>query len=706
MKFSTIKTDKRGEHLKQWEAGKFFERIRTDANDDIITSLRMETTPERVMHFRRYGEIPRVHAAVELCRQKNGAIGVARYNGLVVLEVRQLMSDDRCEDVKRAAINMPSTLAVFKGATGMEVIILVGVARTDGTTPTTEMEAEGFYVKAYHRVARIYDAVLPDRVTRMTPSLRHSFLMPFDLHPQTKSTCSPIHIDEKELVTDDVSDVDAHLLQLPEKRRVEEEDMTAYRNYERVFSQATHDLARKLNPAQKQDTDWYKDFITGMATELFDMGWPEEETVNHLWRHLKFKDVPGVTEGFVRTLVTAVYEVQLAAGHALPPLAVKEPLMQQVIRRMESCYVLRHNTIMGYTEYRPNHTWVTPWNPVTEEVINTFTIDLHLAGLDVWDRDVKRYVYSTLVRNYNPISEYLTDLNDKWDGRDHIRELAATVPTDNAAQWAEWFHTWFLAMVAQWLGRDRRYGNALVPLLISNQGMHKSAFCRSLLPPELRSWGYTDNLSLLEEKTVHLAMGQMLLINLDEFNRISPVKQQGFLKNILQLATVKVKRPYASHTEEIPRLASFIATTNMPDVLADPTGSRRFLGVQVTGNIDVSQTPNHPQLFAQAIAELRAGTRYWFNDAETEEIMRHNRSFQQQTSAEMFFHQYFDIPATTDEPGEWMLVTKILLYIKQLAGSTFQAPTANSFGRTLRGIPNLQFRRSTKGSEFYVRLIG
>ncbi len=28
----------------------------------------------------------------------------------------------------------------------MEVIILVGVARKDSTTPTTEMETEGFYV--------------------------------------------------------------------------------------------------------------------------------------------------------------------------------------------------------------------------------------------------------------------------------------------------------------------------------------------------------------------------------------------------------------------------------------------------------------------------------------------------------------------------------------------------------------------------------
>ena len=141
----------------------------------------------------------------------------------------------------------------------------------------------------------------------------------------------------------------------------------------------------------------------------------------------------------------------------------------------------------------------------------------------------------------------------------------------------------------------------------------------------------------------------------------------------------------------------------MADVLTDPTGSRRFLGVQVTGNIDVSQTPNHAQLFAQAQAELNAGTRYWFDDAETVAIMQHNRRFLQQTSAEMFFHQYFQTPQP-DADGQWMSATAILVILKQRAGSVFKVPAANAFGRILHCLPNLCHRRSNSGSEFYVRL--
>ena len=703
MYFTTLKTDKQGQHLKRWEATQFYERIKTDANNFLIGFLRDEAPAEQPQRYRRYKEIPLVYAAVELCKQTNGAYGMAAFNGLVVLEVRQLMSAKACDETKRAAMTMPSTLATFTGATGTEVIILVSVAQGGGTLPATEPEAELFYAQAYQRVAHIYDAVLPVHVTRMTPSLRHTFLLPLDTQPLVSEHAVPLRITGSEPVAAG-DDADQHLLALPEQRTTEEVDMTAYLNYERAYDEAVQQVEALMRGVKYGTAAWFQQYVTGMATTLFGMGWGQEETVCHLWNHLKFKDADGLTEDFVRRIVEPVYDEELAARKRQPPLAVSEPLMQSIIRRMENRYVFRRNTVMGYTEYRPNHTWATPWAPVTEEVVNTFTTDLQLSGLGVWDRDVKRYINSTRIRNYDPADDYLCKVSGRWDKKhDYIRALAATVPTDNAAQWADWFHTWFLAMVAQWQGRDRRYGNAIVPLLISEQGQHKSSFCRQLLPPELRVWGYTDNLSLAEERPVHLAMAQMLLINLDEFNRISPQKQQGFLKNILQLPTVKVKRPYGRHTEEVPRLASFIATTNMADVLTDPSGSRRFLGVQVTGSIDVSQTPNYEQLYAQAQTELHEGARYWFDDAETAAIMEHNRQFQQQSSAEMFFHQYFSIPASEAEEGQWMMTSEILQIIKKHAGAAFQVPPVNAFGRALCGNPDILRRRSKKGSEFYVK---
>lgn len=703
MRVSSIRTDKNGKQfLKNYAFDAFLERIKTDTADFLIGFLRDKTTPENFKYYPRYHDIPHVCAPMELCRQKNGALGMHAFNGLVVLEVRQLMSQEACAAVKRDAMTLPTTLAAFTGVSGHEVIILVRVSRADGTQPSTEVEAEPFYAQAYYRATLVYDATLPQRVTRMTPSPRHTFMLPLDPSPLVNPNAVPLRIPAtNETAVDD--GVEAHLLTLPEEREAQEIDMTAYGNYERSYSEASRKVRGRLKDMSHFGPEWFEAYITGMATELFHVSWPEEETVCHLWRHLTFKDEPGLTEEFVRRIVEAVYEEERTLSHhKVVPQEPEEPVMQQIIRRMKSRYVFRHNTVMGYTEYRANHTWVTPWKPVTRQAINTFTTDLLLAGLKLTNHDVQYFVNSTRIRDYDPIDSYLCHTG-AWDGRDHIRGLAATVPTTNPKQWADWFHTWFLAMVAQWLGRDRRYGNAIVPLLISEQGMHKSAFCRLLLPPELRSWGYTDNLSLSEERPVHLAMSQMLLINLDEFNRISPQKQQGFLKNIVQLPSVKVKRPYASHTEEVPRLASFIATTNMADVLHDPTGSRRFLGIEVTGSIDVSQTPNYPQLFAQAQAELNEGARYWFDDAETLSIMTHNRQFQQRSSAEQFFHEFFVLAEPSDPTAQWLSVAAILMAIKEHAGASFKAPALNVFGRTLNNIPDLQHKRSNSGSLFCVK---
>ena len=144
---------------------------------------------------------------------------------------------------------------------------------------------------------------------------------------------------------------------------------------------------------------------------------------------------------------------------------------------------------------------------------------------------------------------------------------------------------------------------------------------------------------------------------------------------------------------EVPRLASFIATTNLADVLTDPTGSRRFIGVQVKGSISIDSTIDYDQLYAQAIAELDDGRRYWFTDADNAEIMHSNRRFRMQSNTELFFHEYFE-PTDDEGEGEWMTAAAILTEMKRRAKSLLQAPSTIAFGRILNG--NTELRRKQK----------
>lgn len=379
--------------------------------------------------------------------------------------------------------------------------------------------------------------------------------------------------------------------------------------------------------------------------------------------------------------------------------SVRENIMS-MMQLLKSKYNFRYNTVMKFVEYMPKEKGWYGFQPVDPRVQKRMTLEVQLADIRVSIKDVRNFLESDYIKNYNPIDEYLFQCYDKWDGKDHIRALARTVPTNNP-YWADWFYTWFLGMVDQWRGfTHRQYGNSVAPLLISKQGYNKSTFCRRLLPPELQ-WGYNDNLILSEKRQVYQAMAQFMVINLDEFNQISPQVQQGFLKNLLQLPTVKIKPPYGSHVQEFPRLASFIATSNMTDILSDPSGNRRFLGVELTGPIDVSDRLNYEQLYAQAMQALERGEKSYFDAKETAIIMQHNRQFEQISPIKQCFLQVFE-PASTPENGEYLMAAAIFDILKQKFGSSLQVSSIQKLGRELQNIEGLKNRRTRFGTEYLV----
>ena len=363
-------------------------------------------------------------------------------------------------------------------------------------------------------------------------------------------------------------------------------------------------------------------------------------------------------------------------------------------------YDFRYNSVMKCTEYRPKEKDYWGYQPVDARVQKRMTLEVQLANIRVSIKDVRNYLESDLLSTYNPVENFLFNCEGKWDGKDHIRALARTVPTDNP-YWEDWFYTWFLAMVDQWRTYShRKYGNSVAPLLISKQGYNKSTFCRSLVPPELQ-WGYNDNLVLSEKRQVLQAMCQSLVINLDEFNQISPQVQQGFLKNIIQLPSVKIKPPYGSHVQEFPRMASFIATSNMEDILSDPSGNRRFLGVELTGPINVSQLPNYEQLYAQALSALRAGEKTYFDAEQTRQIMANNRKFEVVSPVDQYFDLYFDL--TDDaEQGEYLTAAEIFQELKSHIGSSLKLNSLIAFGRKLSQMPTIHRKRFNDGMRYLV----
>ena len=372
-----------------------------------------------------------------------------------------------------------------------------------------------------------------------------------------------------------------------------------------------------------------------------------------------------------------------------------------MMKLLESRYDFRYNTVMKNVEYLPKDKGWYGYRPVEPRVQKRMTLEVQLADIRVSIKDVRNFLESDYIKNYNPIDEYLFQCYDKWDGKDHIRALARTVPTANP-HWADWFYTWFLGMVDQWRGYShRQYGNSVAPLLISKQGYNKSTFCRRLLPPELQ-WGYSDNLILSEKRQVYQAMAQFMVINLDEFNQISPLVQQGFLKNLIQLPTLKYKPPYGSHVMEFPRLASFIATSNMKDILSDPSGNRRFIGVELTGPIDVSVRPNYQQLFAQALTALHYGEKSYFDAEQVKLIMKNNCQFEVVEPIDQYFLLYFEL-IDNEKEGDYLTAAEIFDYLKKQIGSSLKVNSLMGFGRKLANMSELKHKRFADGMKYLVK---
>ena len=121
----------------------------------------------------------------------------------------------------------------------------------------------------------------------------------------------------------------------------------------------------------------------------------------------------------------------------------------------------------------------------------------------------------------------------------------------------------------------------------------------------------------------------MGLLNLDEFDKYAATKMP-LLKNLMQMSSLSLCKAYQKNYRSLPRIASFIGTSNRMDLLTDPTGSRRFICVEVERPIDCDGI-EHAQIYAQLKEELLSGRRYWFTNEEEQELNQSNLSNNRQS---------------------------------------------------------------------------
>ena len=336
-------------------------------------------------------------------------------------------------------------------------------------------------------------------------------------------------------------------------------------------------------------------------------------------------------------------------------------------------YLFRRNVLNGKVEYVTKNPESaadqTPedslhWRPLTLETLNS--IIRRAKKEQVCEKgspktEIVEFVHSEDVPAFNPVNHYLSHLPE-WDGENHIAKLLSRLPGLTTEQQG-FFATWLRSAVAHWKQMDTLHGNECVPMLIGEQGCGKTTFFKRLLPPSLREY-CLDHLNLSNKFDKEMALTNNILVILDEFDSIRP-SQHSEVKQLLSKSKVNGRPIYGSTQEDRPRYASFVATTNNPYPLTDPTGSRRYICITIPEGkfIDNTGEIDYNQLYAQVLYELEVvKTPYWFSNEEVARIQQLNLNYMDEADIVEIVEACFRKPED-GEAAKMMSPTMLLNHI-------------------------------------------
>lgn len=289
------------------------------------------------------------------------------------------------------------------------------------------------------------------------------------------------------------------------------------------------------------------------------------------------------------------------------------------------------------------------YEELTDRYVNTLWCRMCKEAKPGQAAHIRAVLESEFVAPFNPFEEYFENL-PPWDGvTDHIAQLAARVHVrNNTIPFAHYFKKWLVGMVASLF--DKETVNHEILVLTGRQGIYKTTWIESLLPPELEHYHCKQSLADKLGKDERARAAEFGMINIDEIDRLPPKCLEAF-KALFTTQSISLRPLYMPVTEKRRRFASFAATGNRADFLTDMTGNRRWLPFYVDG-IDAPQTNPLPHrgMYAQALYLLDHDYRYWFTADETDDMERHVRSFQASAPEKELLQTYF-LPACPSDTG-------------------------------------------------------
>ena len=667
----TLRQLELSEVIRSIQSGEYQQDVNALRELSYITDLSHQDDERMADQSANPIRLPRVCFASVMENWKRQRISKG-YTGLVLLEVNNLASYDEAVAVRQGAGLMPQTLLAFVGASGRSVkIVCRGELFEGGELPVEMEDVKRFHLNLYEKARLAYNAQLGVTIDKLEPRLDRTCLLSADAGLVYHPACVPLYTD--------CSDLQTALKPILPQGALPEQIVPGHDRYHSMRLIYEYNLTKAYD--ETMGIDNYDERHLAILTRLaehccatgLDMGFAQRQALLSIRLGQEPDVVRQTFENAYRVENEQQYRKRMNMAKPLKNIPPETLLTMKIDIFLNSNYELRKNVMRGVAEYRMRTGLGFSFQDLTEEARNSITMRAMSQGIKCWDKDIRRYVNSNDIALYDPMDDFLEHL-PKWDGRDRVEPLARRIQT-NYEEWPHLFHIWMRSMVAMWKGKGQLTGNALVPLIIGRQGCGKSSFCRILLPREQRDY-YNDRINFKNESDLNLGLTSFALINLDEFDKITQ-RQQIVLKYLVSTADLKYRPPYGKAYSSHRRYASFIATTNEPMPLVDPTGSRRFICVNPEDNIDFETPIEYAQLYAQLKYEVEVERqRYYLTKDEEQALMQHNLRYQKVSGLGEMLLSLFEKPETgpKEDPagGKWLSVKDISERLKQSFKGAYQ----------------------------------
>jgi len=278
------------------------------------------------------------------------------------------------------------------------------------------------------------------------------------------------------------------------------------------------------------------------------------------------------------------------------------------------------------------------------------------------------YAAHALKNSFHPVRDFLNGL--EWDGVERIGEVAQHFE-DRDSVFYFFFRRWLIGAVA------KVFTAAQNPMLVldGDQDAGKSFFVRWLATPLPKM--HVEGPIRPDNKDDQIRLITRWIWEVAELGSTTRRSDRESLKHFLTVEQQTVRAPYGHFDMTKPALASFIGTVNGEGggLLDDPTGTRRFVVVELTSidwsyaDIDVNQ------VWAEAMAAYRAGEEWRLQDDERVLSRRINERYRVQDPLDDLLTQLFEMDA---ERLDWITPTNNILDALHLTGWRLYSPRSEA----------------------------